>query len=190
MQSVAILLTMLMAPSPAVAGPGTGEQVAMAFRDLCLKTRADPGLARAEIRKLGWPAAVVQRPVPGKGYWITAWQFPFGSLTVGYTTIGGIELKTTSCSLVLKAANAPARAELEAALEAVLAPTRFRDSRKPLGDFTRVARIKDRDDEQELVTFVGNRVAMHGPGTIELRPGFAIDYSYTKGAHAKELQGR
>lgn len=192
MHAPAILLAMLMAPGPSAAasGPGTAEQAAAAFRDLCLTTRADPELVKAEIKTRGWSGVLVQRPVPEKKQWITAWRFSFGELSVGSSIIAGIELKTTSCTLVLKAAGAPAREDLEAALEAVLSPIRFEDSRKPLGDFTRVARLKDRVDEQELITFLGYRVPMHAPGTIELRPGFFVDYSYTKGAHAKELQGR
>jgi hypothetical protein len=190
MQAGAILFAMLVASAPA-AEAGTGAQAfAAAFRDICLKAKFDRAPTQAALERLGWADSPSARTDRGKGYEFTRWKFPLGEVLAGYNTIGGVELKTFSCSLVIKGAGAPARAELEAALEAVLSSTPFRDSRKPLGDFTRVARITDRGDEQELVTFAGNRVPMLvAPRTIELRPGFLIEYSYTRGVHAKELRG-
>jgi len=192
-RGAAILLLAGTAGPAAAAAPtaaADAASVASAFRDICLRTRFDRGLTQAALERLGWAVAGSGRTDSGKGYELTRWKFPLGEVLAGYNTIGGIELRTFSCSLVVKGAVAPPRAELEAALEAVLSPTRFRDSPKPLGDFTRVARIKDRGDEQELVMFAGNQAPMHvAPRTIGLRPGFLIGYSYTKGVHAKELRG-
>lgn len=189
MHGPVILLAMLVAPAPAPeSGPGA-QAFAAAFRDICLKTKFARAPTQAALERLGWAGAGSARTDSGKGYEFTRWKFPLGEVLSGYNTIGGIELKSFSCSFVIKSVGAPPRAELEAALEAVLSPLRFKDSPKPLGDFVRVARITDRSDEQETVTFAGSRVPMHvAPRTIELRPGFVIDYSYTRGVHAKELR--
>jgi hypothetical protein len=176
------------AATPA-ADPAEGaRQWATAFDDICLRSGSDPARAEAAFKARGWKGVVLQKG--GGETAFTYWEFPFGELWFGYTMIAGINLKTFSCTLSIKAPGAPPRAELEAALEARLAPAHFEDAREHLGTFTRVVRIKDRDDEQEMVTLVGNKIAMHVPEGFELRRGLFIDYSHTKGAHAKELKGR
>jgi hypothetical protein len=176
------------AATPA-ADPARGaRQWAAAFEGICLRSGFDRARAEAAFKALGWKGVVLQRG--GGETAFTYWEFPFGELWFGSSKIAGIDLKTFSCTLSIKAPGAPPRAELEAALEARLAPAHFEDARERLGTFTRVARIKDREDEQEAVTLVGNRIAMHVPQGFELRRGLFIDYSYTKGAHAKELKGR
>jgi hypothetical protein len=189
--AIASAVLMAAAATPAAApradSAESARKWASAFNDICLRSGFDPARAQAAFKALGWKGAVLQRS-PGETPF-TYWEFPFGELWFGYTRIAGIELKTFQCTLSVEAPNAPPRAELEAALGALL-PPRFEDSRARLGTFTRVARIKDRDDEQELVTLVGNKVAMHVPEGFELRRGLFIDNSYTKGAHAKELKGR
>ena len=174
-----------------VADPAPSARfVAAAFRDICLRTRFDRGPAQAELEKLGWVRAGSGRTDSGKGYAFTHWEFPLGWVQIGYSTIGGVDLEVFNCSLVIKGAAAPPRAEIEAALEAVLAPARFRDARTPPADFARVAAIVDRDDEQEFVGLWGNNVPLRAPGTMVLGPGVAIDYGHAKGPYAKKLTGR
>jgi hypothetical protein len=181
------------------AGPGASAtprgateatSIASAVRDICLRAGFDRGRSQVALERLGWVRAGSARTDTGKGYEFTYWQFPVGTVQVGFSTIGGVDLKTFSCTLVIKGTGTPPRAKLEAALEAALATARFRDARSPTADFARVAKIKDREDEQEFVGLWGNRVPVWTPGTVVLGPGIAIDYGYAKGPYARKLTGR
>jgi hypothetical protein len=171
-------------------GAADSASIASAFRDICLRAGFDRGRSQAALERLGWVRAGSAHTDTGKGYEFTHWEFPLGEVQVGFSSIGGVDLKTFSCTLVLKGSDTPPRAELEAALEAALATARFRDARSPRADFARVAMIKDREDEQEFVGLWGNRVPVRAPGTIVLGPGIAIDYGYAKGPLSRKLTGR
>ncbi|HEX8450056.1 MAG TPA: hypothetical protein VF652_10745 [Allosphingosinicella sp.] len=189
----AVLLLAASAGSAAAVPPrgaADAASIASAFRDICVRAGFDRGRSQAALERLGWVRAGSARTDAGKGYEFTHWEFPLGEVQVGFRTIGGVELKTFSCTLVVKGAAAAPRAELEAALEATLATARFRDARSPPADFARVAMIKDREDEQEFVGLWGNRVPVRARGTIVLGPGIAIDYGYAKGPLSRKLTGR
>jgi hypothetical protein len=187
-----ILLAGASGPAASAARTATADaaSVVSAFRDICLRARFDRALAQAALERLGWVRAGSARTDTGRGYEFTHWQFPLGEVQTGFNTIGGVDLKVFSCSLIIKGEAAPPRAELEAALEAALEPARFRDTRNPSADFARVAKIKDREDEQEFVGIWGNQVPLRAPGTVVLGPGIAIDYGYAKGPYARKLTGR
>lgn len=191
--AVAILLLAGAAGPAASAGrtaTADAATVASAFRDVCLRSGFGRSTAQAALERLGWVRPGSARTDTGSGFEFTHWEFPLGEVQIGFNTIGGVDLKTFSCTLVIKGAGAPPQAELEAALEATLAPARFRDARSPTADFSRVAEIKDREDEQELVGLWGNRVPLRAPGTVVLGPGIAMDYAYAKGPYARKLTGR
>lgn len=171
------------ATPPAGAANGA-RHYAEAFRDICLRTGFDPARAGIAARKLGWRGTILQRPTAQARF--TRWRMPFGELQVGYRTIGGINLRKHHCSLVIREANAPAPADLEAALETVVAPARFEDLRPTRSGRHRLAKVTDRDDEQTYLIFSSGDVPfVEAGGAIALRPGLLIDYSHAKGPYAR-----
>lgn len=175
-------------PMEAASRTTSARSYAEAFREICLGSGFAPSRAAMAMRKLGWRGTVLQRPSAQASF--TRWRTQFGELQIGYRTIGGINLRTYNCSLVIKEAYAPSPADLEAALEAALAPARFEDL-KPTGSGAhRLARVTDRDEEQAYLIFSSGKVPMvEAGGAIALRPGLLIDYSYAKGPHARGSTG-
>jgi hypothetical protein len=187
----------LLAPYPAPAAPASAAAsvrpypasvYAAAFRDMCLRAEFDPARIRSAFERIGWKGTILQRPSSAAQF--TAWAFPFGELHVGYRTVGGVDLRIFSCSLVIKASLAPPRSDLSAAIEEVLAPSRLRENQSATAGFIYVARLKDSSDEQARVQFSGDRVPFSRPGAIFLGPGVLLDYTYAKGPHARALTGR
>lgn len=174
-------------PDAATAAAGA-RSYAEAFREICLRSGFDPSRVGAAMRELGWRGKIVQRPTAQAPF--THWRTRFGELHVGYRTIGGINLRKYNCSIVIKAADAPPAADLEAALEAALAPARFEDLKPTHRGPHRLARIIDRDEEQAYLILSSGKVPMvEAGGAIALHPGLLIDYSYAKGPHARGSTG-
>jgi hypothetical protein len=174
------------AATPPAGEPVAARRYAEAFRDICLRSNFDPARAETMALKLGWRGRVLQRPTPQSRF--TRWRMPFGDLQVGYRTMGGINLRRYDCSFTIREAAAPPAAELEAALEAVMAPALFEDLRPTSNGRHRVARIADRDNEQSQLIFSNGRVPFaEAGGEIVLRPGLLINYGRAKGPYARAM---
>ena len=193
-RALAVCLTLLVAPMgygapplEAATGGKSARSYAEAFREICLGSGFDPSRAAMAMRKMGWRGTILQRPTAQAPF--THWRTPFGEVSVGYRTIGGINLRKYNCSIVIRETDAPAPADLEAALEAALAPARFEDLKPARGSRYRLARLTDRDEEQAYLIFSSGKVPMTETGAIALRPGLLIDYSYSKGPHARGSTG-
>ena len=183
--SAGTLLAALSASTPSATEEAfEADALTSAFSDICLRGDFAAEHAERAFGRLGWNGEVIQHPTMAAPF--TTWSFPFGEVSIGYRTLGGINLRIHDCSFTLHAEAAPPQGELADALEDRLAPVAFRAQDRIENAFTYTAHLIDKDDEQAIVLYSGDEVPFSRPGAIDLQPGILVSYSYARGPHAKD----